>query len=471
METKAPHWRALVVPVGFALACVVLMIATWISFGGSVPFQSSGYRFTLQLPEADNVYPDTSVRIAGVTIGKVVSVTRSGASGASALIQMQPKFSPIRTGATAIVRSKTLLGEGYIELSPGSHNAPPIPDGGRLPVSQVRHRQQLFDVLKIFTPATRANVRSLFVGLSTALRGRSRSLSDVIANAGPTSANLTTVADTLNGQELSLQRLIADSGSVLNALGTRQGVMQSAVRAGNAVLDVTARQNHGLAATIAALPPFLTELRSASDTLGAASGDIGAAAGALDTATPQLVPTLDAINTAAPTFRTLFEQLPSTLSAGEHGLPALETILHAATPSLGVVYAAARQLIPVLQLASLSRDSIVGTFANVGNLLNGLEIGQAGRPIHFAGAVTSIWNETIGGWKKKLPTNRANAYPAPESALNVGRGGLRAYDCRNTGNPLYLPPTGTGTPPCKIQGPWTFDGVTADYPRLQPAPP
>ncbi|MEA2314170.1 MAG: phospholipid/cholesterol/gamma-HCH transport system substrate-binding protein, partial [Solirubrobacteraceae bacterium] len=438
---------------------------------GSVPFQSSGYRFGLQLPEAGNVYQGTSVRIAGVTVGKVVSVTRSGAGGASALIQMQPEFSPIRTGAAAIVRSKTLLGEGYIELSPGSPSAPAIPDGGRLPVSRVLHRQQLFDVLKIFNPATRANVRSLFAGLSTALRGRSTSVGNVIASAGPTGANLTTVADTLNGQGPALQQLIADSGTVLSALGTRQGVMQSAVRAGNAVLDVTARQHRALAATITALPPFLTELRSASDTLGAASGDIGGAAGALDAATPQLVPALSAINTAAPTFRTLFERLPSTLTAGEHGLPALEAILHAATPSLAVVYAAARQLIPTLQLASLSRNSIVGTFANVGNLLNGVEIGQAGRPIHFAGAVTSIWNETIGGWKKKLPTNRANAYPLPDSALNVGRGGLRAYDCRNIGNPLYLPPTGTGTPPCKLQGPWTFDGVTAYYPRLQPAPP
>jgi phospholipid/cholesterol/gamma-HCH transport system substrate-binding protein len=471
METQAPHWRALVLPVSFALACVLLTIATWVSFGGSVPLEPQGYLFRLELPEANNVYQYTSVRIAGVTVGSVVSVARSGPDGASAMIRLDQQFAPLHSGATAIVRSKTLLGEGYIALAPGPPSAPAIPDGGVLPLLHVIQRQQLFDVLKIFTPATRANIRSLFTGLSRALRSRPGSLSDVIAGAAPTAANLTTVADTLNGQEQSLEQLIADSGTVLSALGTREGVMQSAVRAGDEVLSITAERNRALAATIAALPPFLDEVRSASDALGAASGDIGAAARALSSATPRLVPALDAIYRAAPTFRTLFARLPSTLSAAEQGFPAVDRILHAATPALAVLHTAARQLIPLLQLASVSAGSIVATFANVGNLTNGILIGQNGIPSHFASGITSFWNETVGGWKIKLPTNRANAYPAPNSALNIGRGGLRAYDCRNTGNPLYLPPTGTGSPPCKVQGPWNFDGITAYYPRLHEASP
>jgi phospholipid/cholesterol/gamma-HCH transport system substrate-binding protein len=200
MEARTPHWRAVVLPVSFALACVILTIATWVAFGGSLPFEAEGYRFYVPLPQATNVYEDTSVRIAGVTVGKVVSVSRSGPRGARALIEMNPQYAPVRAGATAIVRAKTLLGEGYIELAPGPQSARPVPDDGSLASAQVRPTQQLFDVLRTFTPATRARLRSMFSGLAAATASRSEAVSDSIAYAGPTAANLVEIADTLNAQ-------------------------------------------------------------------------------------------------------------------------------------------------------------------------------------------------------------------------------------------------------------------------------
>lgn len=471
METHAPTWRKLLLPGGFALVCILLTVGIWVSFGGTVPFAPAGYRFSLELPEATNIYEYTSVRVAGVTVGKVVSVSRSGRDGAQALIQMSPEFSPIHADATAIVRSKTLLGEGYIEIFPGARAAPAIPDGGRLSASHVLHTQQLYDVLRTFTPATRAHIRSLFAGLARTISGRSGSLGTSISNLAPTTASLTTVAETLDAQSSSVQTLLSDSGTVFSALGTREGDLQAAVNAGNTVLHITATQRQELELTVRALPPFLTRLTSASNTLTAASGDLGSAANALLSATPNLVPAVNEITAAAPTFRTLFNRLPSTISAGDRGLPALTRILHTAKPSLAAVLRGLQQLTPILQLGSASRAAIIGTFANVGQILNGVETGQNGVLSHFGSGVVSLWNETLGGWKVKLPTNRDNAYPKPNEALDIAHGGLEAYDCRNTGNPLYIPPTGTGAPTCKLQGPWTFDGKTAYYPRLQPTPP
>jgi phospholipid/cholesterol/gamma-HCH transport system substrate-binding protein len=471
MEARTPHWRAVVLPVAFALACAILTIATWVAFGGSIPFEPQGYRFYMPLPQATNVYEDTSVRIAGVTVGKVISVSRSGRAGAKALVQIDSQYAPVRAGATAIVRAKTLLGEGYIEMAPGPRTASAVPDGGSLAATQVRPTQQLFDVLRIFTPGTRAQVRSMFAGLAAATDGRSEAISDSLADAAPTATNLTTIADTLNGQSTALARLIADSGTVLSALGAREGVIQSAVRSGNAVFGVTAERNAGLAATVAALPAFLSELRSASGTLGATSSEIGAGVGALEQATPELVPALQAIDAATPTFRQLFERLPAALSAGERELPALDRILAAARPALAVLYPTVRQLIPVLQLLSADRTSVVGSLANAAQINNGVLMAPQIGPVHFSAGAVTIWNETIAGWVHKLPTNRSDPYPAPSAEGDIATGGLRAYDCRNTGNPLVIPPTGTGAPPCKVQGPWTFDGKSAYYPRLQEAGP
>ncbi len=97
-------------------------------------------------------------------------------------------------------------------------------------------------------------------------------------------------------------------------------------------------------------------------------------------------------------------------------------------------------------------------------------VGAGGRVIHRAGGAVTVWNESIGGWIKRLPTNRANPYLRPDGLASLGREPLKSYDCRNTGNPLYVPPTGSGAPPCVTQGPWTYKGSTAFYPRLQRAP-
>jgi virulence factor Mce-like protein len=470
METRTPRWRALVIPAGFALACVVLTIATWVAFGGSSPFQVQGYRFYMPLPAATNVYQDTSVRMAGITIGKVVTVSRAGAN-ARALIEVAPRYAPLHSGARGVVRSKTLLGEGYIELAPGPESAPPIPDGGSLSPSNVMPTQQLFDVLRIFTPRTRAQIRSTFGGLAEALRGRSDSLSDSISYAGPTFTNIGQVAQTLAAETSSLQSLISDTGTVLSTLGTREGVIESAVREGDAALSATAQSESGLRATIAALPAFLRQLRSTATTATAASPDIAAGVGALNQASPELVPALEAIDTATPVFRTLFERLPVVLSDGERDLPALDRVLAAARPALPPVYTAMRELIPILQLLSADRDSVYGSLANAGAIQNGVVTAPGLGAIHYAAGALTVWNETAGGWVKKLPTNRSNPYPKPDEEADIASGGLRAFDCRNTGNPLWLPPTGTGAPHCLLQGPWKFDGKSAYYPRLQEAGP
>jgi hypothetical protein len=259
---------------------------------------------------------------------------------------------------------------------------------------------------------------------------------------------------------------------VLSAVGERQGALQSAVDAGNAVLATTASRNRAVASTITALAPFLIQLHSTADTITAASPDLNAAVAALLPAAPLIPPALRAIDVAAPVFRSLFDQLPGVLDMGRRALPALTAIVRAARPGLKAFYPAARNLIPFMQLFALN-NRIPDIVANVGTTTGGTYVGPGGVVINYGVGIPSLWNETISGWAHKLPTNRQNPYPEPPNALlETGQiGVLKAYDCRNVHNPLWIPPTGTGAPPCILQGPWAFDGKSAYYPRLQPAGP
>src|ERR1700709_36232 len=109
------------VMVGFALSCFGLILFLWLAFGGPVPLQPKGYRFHASFAEATQLAKEADVRISGVSVGKVKSINPDKQNGrADTVIQLDPKCAPIPKDSRAILRQKTLLGETYVELTPGS---------------------------------------------------------------------------------------------------------------------------------------------------------------------------------------------------------------------------------------------------------------------------------------------------------------------------------------------------------------
>src|SRR5689334_10024642 len=113
MQTRTPTWRSLLLPGLFVAVCFVLTLFTWMSFGGSTPLSARGYRVAVALPQAPNIFTGSEVRAAGVRIGRVVSVERRGGR-ARTMLEIDPDFVPLHQGTKALLRSKTLLGEGYL---------------------------------------------------------------------------------------------------------------------------------------------------------------------------------------------------------------------------------------------------------------------------------------------------------------------------------------------------------------------
>jgi virulence factor Mce-like protein len=460
------------IPVVFAIATVIIATFTWISFGGSIPFAPAGYRVSADFPQASNLYPGDDVRIAGITVGQVVGVQRDG-DRARVTMQLQTKFAPLHRDARAILRTKTLLGEAYIEVAPGGRRARSIPDGSTMSPHQIVAAQQLSDVLSTFNPQTRRQLQHLFAGFAAAVRGRGEDLNQSIGWSAPAMANFGTLLQTLDAQRAQLGQLIGGAGQVLTAVGDRQGALQAAITAGDQVFRVTAQRSAGLRATVDAFPAFLTQLRGTANDAQNAVGDLNGAVDSLRPVAPLVTPALTATTTLSAQLKPLFGALPGLVADGKRGLPAGTAILRAARPALDRLLPAMEQIVPVVQLSAVVRDSIVAAFANVASVGQGQIVQSNSPPHHFLAATTLAWNEAIGGYQKRLPTNRQNTYPAPDSENDIAHGGLKAYDCRNIHNPLIVPviPPGTGAPPCVTQGPWTFDGRSRYFPQLQPAKP
>src|SRR6267154_863061 len=106
MATQTPPLRRLIPLVAFVLICVLLSVFVYMSFGGKFPFAPTGYQVELPLPNALNLVEGSDVETAGVVVGRVSNVRRAG-SGALAMLDLTPQYAPLRSGATAIVRTKT----------------------------------------------------------------------------------------------------------------------------------------------------------------------------------------------------------------------------------------------------------------------------------------------------------------------------------------------------------------------------
>lgn len=468
METRLPQRRLFLMPAVFVLVCLLLTVLAWRSFGGATPLEPRGYRLTVPLTEAPNLFQGADVRIAGVTVGRVTAVERRGA-GAAAVLDIDASFAPLRVGTRATLRSKTLLGEGFLELAPGSRTAPMIRDGGALRAVDVVPARRLDDVLATFAPQTRADLRAVASGLATATRDAGEPLNRTLGAAQPAVEGFETVLGVLDEQERSLRRVIRSSASVVGALGRRRGALRSAIGAADDVVAVTASRRNALRATVRALPPFLETLGRSAQELGQAEQDLRPAADGLAEVVPAIAPALKTIRATAPEAERLFRALPATLRAADQGLPALEGILRSARPSLAQLHPVLRELQPVLELLAEVRDSAVTTFVGVGQIHNGTFVAEDNRVQHYANGIITVWNESIGGWVRRLPSNRGNTYPKPGFLERIGAG-LESFDCRHVDNPAVLPPIG-GTPPCVTQGPWTFKGQSRYYPTLRPAGP
>lgn len=108
METRTATTPRVIVMTLFALSCIGLLLFLWVSFGGTLPFNTAGYRFNVLLPNSQTIQSQGDVRIAGVSVGKVVGTTLDGRY-TKVTIQMQNKYAPIRSDAHFFVRLKSLL--------------------------------------------------------------------------------------------------------------------------------------------------------------------------------------------------------------------------------------------------------------------------------------------------------------------------------------------------------------------------
>ncbi len=170
MVTQAPKRSAVVIALCFVLSCVGLTILVWTSFRGPFPFAAQGYVIHADFPETGQLVAGADVRISGINVGKVSAIAPQGVNSLVTM-ELDQQYAPVPRDTRAILRLKTLLGEGFIELSPGDGRGPKLADGGTIPSSHVQKAVALDQVLNSFTPPVQHALQQFLNGTSLSALG------------------------------------------------------------------------------------------------------------------------------------------------------------------------------------------------------------------------------------------------------------------------------------------------------------
>ena len=465
MQKQAPTIGKLAMIAVFALSCFLIVTYLWTSFGGPTPLSAKGYRFQADFQEATQLADNADVRISGVTVGHV-KTSEQVADSTRVEVEVEERYAPLPQDTQATLRQKTLLGETYIELAPGSGSAPDLPDGGLLPATQIRPTVELDEILRAFDEPTRADLQRFLKGAARAFEGRGEDVNAAAGNLAPFADDAGDLVGVLDSQGRAVRRLVSDSGQVFESLGRRQGELSGLVRALDVLLGATARRDAELAETVRILPTTLRELRPTLAAIEAVSREARPLVRDLRPAARALEPTLADALPLAPELRGLFRDVDRVISVSGEALPATTRTVEAAHPLFRLLVPVLREAEPVVDYLGLYERELVAALANIAAATQGAErpVG-GGTPIHYLRALVPFTAEGLVAAEERFGTNRHNPYFLPGALEKLGTQ-LEAFDCRNVDN---VAPPATPAPPCVVARNLEFQGRATRFPQLRKA--
>ena len=471
MNKQAPSPGRIAAMVIFALSCFGLLLFLWLSFGGPIPLKPKGYRVQMAVPEAATLGLEADVRVAGVSVGKVRKKDLVD-NGNLTLITMEidNRFAPVASDSRAILRQKTLLGEAYIELTPGS-SPKKLPEMGRIPNSSVQDSVQLDEIFQALDPETRKAFRIWQQDLAKGIEGHGRDFNDALGTLPGFAADASDVLKVLDDQEGALSRLVKNTGVVFGALNENEAQLRNLVTGSSRLFQATSDQQDALAETIRIFPTFLDESKSVMARLKTFSAETRPLIQDLKPVARDLKPTLQDVEALAPDLDRAFRDLDPLIKASKAGLPALRDILVGTTPLLAELGPFLQELNPILEWLEANQMQVTDFISNGGGALADVTQTNTGGNGHYLRQIGPSGPETIGVHAERLESNRGNSYFLPGDLFATPRAAEfliePSWDCRNAG--------GETKPSEDVKGCWvparqTFQGkLQGRFPHVEAA--
>jgi phospholipid/cholesterol/gamma-HCH transport system substrate-binding protein len=286
------------------VAIIVFSYLAYTKFAN--PFAS---QFTVHaiFSSANGLTPDSLVRIAGINVGRVADVapvssckvngtTQKQCQAADVTMEIQDAGLPLHDDATFAIRPRIFLeGNFFVDVHPGTPDAPVAHDGHTFPIQQGTEPVQLDQVLTSLQADTRHNLQLLLKGYGTAVKRGGPSYNASIPFWLPAYEYSAIVAhDALGIQPHDLSNWIAYMGGVAGAIDAHPRNLQNLITDFNTTANSFARESAALQQGVAELPRTLSTAIPTFDALNRAFPPLRAFAKALTPGVKSAGPTIDA---------------------------------------------------------------------------------------------------------------------------------------------------------------------------------
>jgi virulence factor Mce-like protein len=332
-----------------AIVLLAVAIPTVLALGvGAKGDGGSGYQVRAIFDNAAYAVPGEEVRVAGVKVGKIVALDVAYEHKAAVTLSIDiAGFSPFHKDAHCTIRPQSLIGEKYVECTPGSSGQPlldKVPDGrpgaGKhlLPVAQTSSPVDIDLINDIMRLPYRQRFAIVLNEFGTALAGRGNDLNEAIHRANPALRETDKVLAILAKQNRVLANLAVQSDAVLAPLADKRSRIAHFIVAANQTGTATAERSADIERTFQRFPAFLRELRPTLQQLG--------------TFSDQMTPVLVDLHAAAPDLNRFITHLGPFSRAATTSVVSLGKATVIGRPAL------VKSLPLVKQLATFAKNAV-----------------------------------------------------------------------------------------------------------------
>lgn len=233
-------------------------------------------RVNVELDNAQAVTPGQgqTVQVAGVQIGDIAEVSLKDGRALVGMDIKKEYEDLIHRDAKAQLRPRTGLKDMYIQIFPGK-DGEPVKEGFTIPIANSLTDVDLDEILSELDARTRDYLTLLVNGAGEGLRGKGRTLAEVLERYGPTVRDLGRVNREVAKERVALRRLVTSLSQVNSQLARRPQDLSRLVSGASGTLRAFASEDDNLRDAVGELGPTLVTATSALNAVTPFANELG----------------------------------------------------------------------------------------------------------------------------------------------------------------------------------------------------
>ena len=330
---------------------------------------------------------------------------------------------PVYHDAQVFVRAKTIAGENYIELTPGTPQAGAVPRGGLLGATSAQEATQIDEIFSVFNQARRRDLQKALYGVGQGLAGGGANLNRTLEATAALPNQGIPAAQILAKDSAQLGGLVNSFGTVTRALGDRAAGIRLLTTRIKIAAQAVAGRDAQLRALLDQLPAFLQQANSTAGRLQQFSYVATPVVHNLRLAAQDLVPTVQALLPAAREGQGTVQALGRFALAARPAMTQLRPFAAQATTFVPPLQDFVRQVNPMVGYLSPYYREASTFFALTAASFQSYDfLGHVARitlPVSrsdLAGVLTPVQDALLTKLDASFDSRGNNAYPSPGGA-------------------------------------------------------